>query len=155
KMAAQLQEYRHSTTERIVRLHRTMETTLASFPDPIFVLNKAGQIELKNPAATELTSSLHLNNALPVRLQQIVSKTLASGENFLPHSFDEGVSFPSASTDKFFLPRILAMRSKDDALDGVAVVLYDVTRFRLMDAVKTNLVATVSHELKTPLTSVR
>jgi signal transduction histidine kinase len=47
------------------------------------------------------------------------------------------------------------MRNKEDALLGVAVVLYDVTRFRLLDAVKTNLVATVSHELKTPLTSVR
>jgi signal transduction histidine kinase len=36
----------------------------------------------------------------------------------------------------------------------VAVVLYDVTRFRLMDSAKTNLVATVSHELNTPLTSL-
>jgi signal transduction histidine kinase len=35
------------------------------------------------------------------------------------------------------------------------VVLYDVTRFRLLDAAKTNLVATVSHELNTPLTSIR
>ena len=42
KMAAQLQEYRQSTSEKIVRVHRTMETTLASFPDPIFVLNKEG-----------------------------------------------------------------------------------------------------------------
>src|SRR5439155_4541654 len=54
KMAAQLQEYRHSTTEEIVRLHRTMETTLASFPDPIFVLNKEARVELRNPAASEL-----------------------------------------------------------------------------------------------------
>jgi NtrC-family two-component system sensor histidine kinase KinB len=65
------------------------------------------------------------------------------------------VSFRVEDTDKFFLPRILAMRTKQDNLFGVAVVLYDVTRFRLLDAVKTNLVATVSHELKTPLTSVR
>src|SRR5206468_3744650 len=36
-----------------------------------------------------------------------------------------------------------------------AVVLQDVTRLRLLDEVKTNLVSTVSHELKTPLTSVR
>ncbi len=35
------------------------------------------------------------------------------------------------------------------------VILHDVTRFRLLDDVKTNLVATVSHELKTPLTSIR
>jgi signal transduction histidine kinase len=57
--------------------------------------------------------------------------------------------------DKFFLPRVLAMRNKEDALFGVAVVLYDVTRFRLLDATKTDLVATVSHEIKSPLTSVR
>jgi signal transduction histidine kinase len=37
----------------------------------------------------------------------------------------------------------------------VAVVLHDVTRFRLLDATKTDLVATVSHEIKSPLTSVR
>jgi signal transduction histidine kinase len=37
----------------------------------------------------------------------------------------------------------------------VAVILQDVTRFRLLDEIKTNLVSTVSHELKTPLTSVR
>src|SRR5207244_6540436 len=34
-------------------------------------------------------------------------------------------------------------------------VLQDVTRMRLLDEVKSNLVATVSHELKTPLTGVR
>jgi signal transduction histidine kinase len=38
---------------------------------------------------------------------------------------------------------------------GAAVLLEDITRFRLLDEVKTNLVATVSHELKTPLTSIR
>jgi signal transduction histidine kinase len=47
------------------------------------------------------------------------------------------------------------MRNKEDVLFGVAVVLYDVTRFRLLDATKTDLVATVSHEIKSPLTSVR
>jgi signal transduction histidine kinase len=35
------------------------------------------------------------------------------------------------------------------------VVLNDVTRFRLLDQFKSDLVATVSHELKTPLTAVR
>jgi NtrC-family two-component system sensor histidine kinase KinB len=154
-MAAQLQEYRQSTTEKIVRLHRTMETTLASFPDPIFVLNQEGRIELKNPAADGLMTNLQLEGRLPDRLQAIARNALASGENFLPHSFNEAVTYRISGGDKFFLPRILAMRSKEDALLGVAVVLYDVTRFRLLDAAKTDLVSTVSHELKSPLTSVR
>ena len=155
KMAAQLQEYRQSTTEKIVRLHRTMEATLASFPDPIFVLDKEGRIELKNPAADGLASSLHLEGQLPDRLQAIARNTLASGENFLPDSFNEVITYRINGEDKFFLPRVLAMRNKEDALFGVAVVLYDVTRFRLLDATKTDLVATVSHEIKSPLTSVR
>ena len=38
---------------------------------------------------------------------------------------------------------------------GAAVVLTDVTRFRLMDQLKSDMVSTVSHELKTPLTGVQ
>jgi len=155
QMATQLQEYRQSTSEKIVRLHRTMETTLASFPDPIFVLDQEGHIELKNPAAEGLMCGLQLEGQLPERLQAIARNTLDSGENFLPNSFEDAVTYRVNGDDKFFLPRILAMRGKDDALLGVAVVLYDVTRFRLVDAAKTDLVATVSHELKSPLTSVR
>jgi signal transduction histidine kinase len=147
KMAAQLEEYRQNTSDEIVRLHRTMETTLASFPDPIFVLNQEGLIELRNPAAVELASALGLNAQLPDRLQTIARKTLDTGENFLPHSFDAAVSYRIRNTEKSFLPRVLAMRTKENALFGVAVVLYDVTRFRLLDSAKTNLVATVSHEL--------
>ena len=45
-----------SDDEQLIRLNRTMETTLASFPDPIFVLNHAGLIELRNPAAEDLSS---------------------------------------------------------------------------------------------------
>jgi len=155
RMAAQLREYRQSTTDELVRLHRTMETTLASFPDPIFVLNNEGRIELANPAAAEFTSALGVQGQLPERLQTIAQRTLAGGEHFLPHSFDAVLSYRVNGAEKYFLPRVLTMRDKQDALFGVAVVLYDVTRFRLLDAAKTDLVATVSHELKSPLTSVR
>ena len=53
------------------------------------------------------------------------------------------------------LPRVIGMRDEAGNIFGAAVILQDVTRFRLLDEVKTNLVSTVSHELKTPLTSVR
>jgi NtrC-family two-component system sensor histidine kinase KinB len=153
-MAAQLQEYRRNTSDELVRLHRAMETTLASFPDPIFVLNKVGQIELKNPSATDFAAALNLEGKLPRRLQAMAKSVLANGKSYLPHSFDAVVSYRIGSAEKFFLPRVVTMPDQGGALFGVAVVLYDVTRFRLLDAAKTNLVATVSHELKTPLTGV-
>lgn len=154
-MATQLQEYRQSTTHEIVRLHRTMETTLASFPDPIFVLDERGHIQLKNPPAQHLAASLGLEHQLPDRLHTIAAATLANGQDYLPHNFGDVICFWVNGAEKFLLPRVLSMRDKQNTLHGVAVVLYDVTRFRLLDAAKSNLVATVSHELKTPLTSVR
>ena len=155
KMAAQLRSYRQSTTEKIMLMHRTMDSTLASFPDPIFVLNRDGDINLMNPAAMELSSVLELNHALPEKLKELAQHALERGEDYLPHSFKEVVSYRLYSKESFFLPRILVMRDEKEALFGVAVVLHDVTRFRLLDDAKTNLVSTVSHEIKTPLTSVR
>src|SRR5215468_11173877 len=127
-MAAQLEVYRPNTSEEIIRLHRTMETTLASFPDPIFVLNRKGQIELRNPAAEGFAATLQLNGKLPDRLNSIAQRALGSGEDYLPHSFDEAISWRINGTEKSFLPRVLVMQDKDSALFGVAVVLYDVTR---------------------------
>jgi signal transduction histidine kinase len=150
-MATQIQEFRRNAGDEIVRLHRTMETTLASFPDPIFVLNQRGCIELKNPAAAGFATALRLENTLPKPLLTIAEQVLATGKNFLPYGFDAVASFRFGAEEKSFLPRVLAMPDRQ----GTLFVLYDVTRFRLLDAAKSNLVATVSHELKTPLTGVR
>ena len=57
--------------------------------------------------------------------------------------------------EKFYLPRVLSMRQESGMPVGVVVALQDVTRFRVADDVKTDLIATVSHELKTPLTSMQ
>jgi len=155
QMIAQLSDYRRRDEEKIGRLHSTTKTTLDSFPDPVFVLNRELGVDLTNLAGTELIRTLALKNELPEPLREAARKALTHGENFLPHSFKEVVSFRLAGQEKFFLPRVLAMRNEEHEPIGVAVALYDVTRFRLLDDAKTNLVATVSHELRTPLTSVR
>lgn len=155
KMASQLRSYRDTTAGKILNLHRTMETTLASFPDPIFVLNGKGHIDLKNPAAEELASSLQLGDSLPAPVRQPIHKALDQGKDFLPYDFKEAISFRLEGRLKYYLPRILLMRNGGNTLSGLAVILYDITRFRLMDDLKTNLLATVSHELKTPLTGLR
>ena len=155
KMIAQLKDYRRSGEEKIDLLHGTTKTTLDSFPDPIFVLNRELGIDLMNLAGTELLKTLQLKDRLPQHLREAARKALVTGESFLPHSFQEVVSFRLNGHEKSFLPRILAMRNEENAIVGAGVALYDVTRFRLLDDAKTNLVATVSHEIRTPLTSVR
>ena len=155
KMAAQLNMYRQSTTEQIIRLHRTMEAALASFSDPVFIMDRYGRIELSNRAAEELSAQLLLDGALPPKLATAAAEVLQHNQDFLPDSFDEVITLRVKGEERAFLPRLHIMREADAKPVGVAVVLHDVTRFRLLDDAKTNLVATVSHELKTPLTSVR
>lgn len=155
KMAAQLNTYRQSTTEQIIRLHRTMEAALASFSDPVFIVDRYGRIELSNRAAEQLNAQLAIAGALPPKLAAAAAGVLERNVDFLPDSFDEVITLRLQGEERSFLPRLHLMREADAKPVGVAIVLHDVTRFRLLDDAKTNLVATVSHELKTPLTSVR
>jgi NtrC-family two-component system sensor histidine kinase KinB len=154
RMADQLKVYRQSANEQIVRLHRTMEAALASFSDPVYILDRTGHIELRNRAAELLSAELKLEGTLPPKLAAAATEVLERNHDFLPESFAEVVILRPRGEERFFLPRLHIMR-EEEKLVGVAVVLHDVTRFRLLDDAKTNLVATVSHELKTPLTSVR
>ncbi len=72
----------------------------------------------------------------------------------MPEGFESAVTISCDGRPRLFLPRILAIRDPQENILGAAILLQDVTRFQLLDQVKSNLVATVSHELKTPLTSI-
>jgi signal transduction histidine kinase len=75
--------------------------------------------------------------------------------SFLPTTFHGVHRFRIHHADRYYLPRIVCLGGEAKTRFGVAVILHDVTEFRLLDELKTNLIATVSHELKTPLTSIR
>jgi signal transduction histidine kinase len=157
RMAAQLRQYQANTSEELLRLNLTIRSTLASFPDPIFVLNSQGAVEFRNPAADQLAVKLLFAGVtrLPEKVDEKVEQVRASGEDYLPTLFQEAIKFHLDGQDRYFLPRIVLLRDDQQKVFGVAVILEDVTRLLLLDDVKSNLIATVSHELKTPLTSVR
>lgn len=157
QMAGQLRATRKGTTEKLMRLHRTMQATLASFPNPFFVLGKDRSIELRNPAADKLAVKLFLEGQakLPPVIYEHIDRVLETQQNYLPSNLKDALTFRIDNEEKFFLPRVLLLFDERGNTFGVAVVLEDVTNQRLLDDVKTNLLSTVSHELKTPLTSVR
>jgi NtrC-family two-component system sensor histidine kinase KinB len=94
-------------------------------------------------------------NLLPPAAEKEAERVLKGGPDYLPSSFEKAICVRVDDQETFLLPRVIGMRDESGGLFGAAVVLQDVTRFRLIDDVKSNLVSTVSHELKTPLTSVR
>jgi NtrC-family two-component system sensor histidine kinase KinB len=157
QMAAQLRQYQSNTSVELLRLNETIRATLASFPDPVFVLESEGAVQFRNPAADQLAVKLLFAGVtrLPAKVDEKVEEVRASGKDYLPSVFAEAVKFHLDGQDTYFLPRIVQLRTEKGVTFGVAVILENVTRMLLLDDVKSNLIATVSHELKTPLTSVR
>ena len=151
KMAGKLRLYRQTTTDELVHARQATEIVFAALLDPIIIFSADGEIAYQNPAAERLRKKLALtDNTLPI--VPLAMKVLHGDGDFLPESFDQAICVRVDDREKFLLPRVIGLQ---DGGSGAVVILNDVTRFRLMDDVKTNLVATVSHELKTPLTSIR
>ncbi len=155
KLAARLRVYRQTTSDQLSQARQMTEITFSAFPDSILALSLDGKINFANPAAGKLLHKLNGEYGLPPAIQEEVGKVLKGAPDSVPTSFEKAVAVRIDDHEAFLLPRVIGMRDESGNLFGAALVLQDVTRFRLMDEVKTNLVSTVSHELKTPLTSIR
>ena len=154
-MAAHLRAYRDATLAKVLRTQRTMEATLTSTPEPVFVVGRDGTHEVRNPAAEQLAQAPDFAQGFPPALAGPLADVLRTGSHYLPTDYAKVVTLRVGREDRHYLPRILAIGDKLTEFKGAAVILQDVTKFRLLDDAKTNLVGTVSHELKSPLTSLR
>lgn len=155
KMAAKLRAYRQSTTEQILQAQQTTESALRAFPDPILVYSPERKVQLLNAAAERFLKLIDVELLSLGSLSAAVEQCLKGSADFQPTSFDKAILVSVEGDEKYYLPRVLAMRNESGTPVGVVVALQDVTRFRVADDVKTDLIATVSHELKTPLTSMQ
>jgi two-component system, NtrC family, sensor histidine kinase KinB len=158
-MARTLREFRQSGTERLLRAQKTAQATIDSFPDPVVVVDTAGSVERANPAARRILGVASTNGPVPwsapATLRLPLDEVLTGHNDYLPTSLEQAVCIRDDGQERYFLPRILAIRDNREGLLGAALVLSDVTKFRLVDQLKSDMVSTVSHELKTPLTSVQ
>src|SRR5262249_42045347 len=148
---------------QIALAQQTGQATINSFPDSVFVVNDRHEVEMANAVARRLLGVVPSAEAgatvnkwePPAALRQPLIDSFLKGDEYLPQDFDKAISLRTGEEHRSFLPRIVPVRDGQGMIRGAAILLQDITRFRLLDEVKTNLVATVSHELKTPLTSIR
>ncbi|MFI5458563.1 MAG: ATP-binding protein [Isosphaerales bacterium] len=160
EMARTLREYREAGSARLLRAQKTAQATIDSFPDPVVVVDPFGSVEQANRAARRLLGVVPTTEP-PVPwhpaqpLKSLISDVLASRADYLPVGLEQVIPISDGGQERYFLPRVVAIRTERDELIGAAVALADVTKFHLLDRLKSDMVSTVSHELKTPLTSVQ
>ncbi len=156
-MAAELKQRRSVMDDHLMRANLVNRAILEAIPSPVFVLGDDSNIVQINPAAEELTEDLGVSGRLPLKIQRILDECRKTGTHLLPEDPREAILFRIHEEEFYYLPRIFRFVSEDDdkGSSGWAVLLHNVSRIRWLDDMKTNLLSTVSHEIKTPLTGIR
>lgn len=164
RMQERLRVYRESSLGELLAAKDLSRATIASMLDPVIVFGADGDVLLSNEAA-EAVFGGGARGAdrgatagpleIPAPIRAVRDAVLSSAAAILPESLADALRWPTSAGEKYLLVRASPLRTSDTGGAGVIVVAQDVTRFRLIDALKSDVVATVSHELKTPLTSLR
>lgn len=154
-MAVELKTRRGENDENLLRANMVNRAMLEAIPSPVFVLGDDTGIVQINPAAEKLTESLGVTGRLPLKIQRILDECRENSTHFLPEDPREAILFRIDEQEFYYLPRIFRFDSENASQSGWAVLLHNVSRIRWLDDMKTNLISTVSHEIKTPLTGIR
>jgi two-component system, NtrC family, sensor histidine kinase KinB len=165
RMAARLSQYRRSSLGELLLAQQASQAAIDSLPDPVIVYDAAGHI-LNVSRAAETLLGLQAESTeeavverLEPSLRNVLERTrghvLTGKGPYVPKGLDEAIRISEPDGEHYLLPRATPVYSDEGAIMGAAVVLQDVTRLRRVDELRNNLVATVAHEFRTPLTSLR
>jgi two-component system, NtrC family, sensor histidine kinase KinB len=164
-MADRLSQYRNSSLGELLQAQLAMQAAIDSLPDPVVIFGVGGDVSNVNRAAenllgfpSELGTRDPLVNVDPsVRavLERMRAHVLSGKGTYTPKGFEEAVRAHTAEGERYFLPRAIPVYESRAGIVGATVILQDVTRLRRFSELKDDLVATVAHEFRTPLTSLR
>ncbi len=162
-MADSLRSYRQSSLGELLQAQASAQAAIDSLPDPVLVFDGDGALLNANRIAEALLGVRLDAEAplapMPPEVRAVVDRVrghVLSGEGpYVPRGFEEAVLVSSADGALALLPRASPVLGERGGVLGATVVLQDVTRLRRFDELKNDLVATVAHEFRTPLTSLR
>ena len=129
-----------------------IETILRHMTDGITAFNMEGEIILINPAAKEFLNIRPEDNTfddifskfnLDINMEKIIYL-----ENWT--STEQRIEVEDKFINIFFAP----FKNESDRPNGVIAVIQDITEHVKLDNMQKEFVADVSHELKTPITSI-
>jgi signal transduction histidine kinase len=161
-MADRLREYRSSSLGELLQAQQSSQAAIDSLPDPVLVLSVDGRVLNVNQSA-ESALQIQLTGEPLARLEpeiraavEKVRAHVVSGKGaYLPRGLEEALRLRADGGERRLLPRATPLYSEQGAIIGATLVLQDVTRLLRFDELKNDLVATVAHEFRTPLTSLR
>ncbi|MGG7060006.1 ATP-binding protein [Clostridium nigeriense] len=138
------------------RFFKPINLLVDSIKDPVLFLDKDNKIKFINDDGKKLLGIENINYENKNFLDVL---NLPEVYNFIKDPIkNEGVNkiIELSFNNKryYFNLTISVFKGKDNEVEGVVLILKDITNLKELEVVKKNFVGTISHELKTPLTSI-
>jgi len=157
-MAEGLRAIRRSDQARLVRIQDSTQHTFNSLPDAVAVLDLQGRVEVATESAKTvfgLKPGIQVQS-LPLKwLADLYDHVLQHARPMGPEQNGNAIQHFDKGQERFFRPMVVPILDAEKQPAGVVMTLKDVTEQRHQDDLKRGVISTVSHQLKTPLTSMR
>ncbi|QJW99084.1 sensor histidine kinase [Frigoriglobus tundricola] len=163
RMAEALAEYRRSSLGELIAAKMTLEATLDALPDAVLVFGPDGALVAANPPARALLAATgsdpapHLS-AFPICDEHRAAVAAALAGKPPParrpdfrHTHDATLN----GQRRRFLLTAVPIAAFAGGRFGAVAVFDDVTEFARLDELRSELIGVASHELRSPLTSLR
>lgn len=161
-MAQKLEEYSNSSLHKLSFEKKRLDTLINNMHDPIIGLDTEGIVLFVNDEALKI---------IGMKQQEVIGKSasgLAMKNDLMRSLIINGLESPKSHPMKIFadgkesyfeketISITLTPTGEEKNIHiGDVIILRNITIFKELDFAKTNFIATVSHELKTPIASIK
>jgi NtrC-family two-component system sensor histidine kinase KinB len=157
-MVTHLRLLRRSDHSKLLRIQHAAQEAYKNLPEAIAIVDPEGIVEVATGSARThfgLIPHSRVGN-LPIPqlntlFSEVTANKIITGKKYKGEIIQTFID----NREKFFQPKAYPILDNEKELNGLIFILEDITLLRQSDEIKKNLFSTVSHELKTPLTSIR
>ena len=150
-MTFKLAEYENSNLASILFEKKRIETIINSMHDGIIGLDEKSFIIFVNQVACELIGVTEVNligrYAPDVALENDLMRNLLVTDQHKMKIYAD-------NRESYYSKDIMPVMNREKLI-GKVIILKNITEFQQLDEAKTNFIATISHELKTPISSIK
>ncbi|MDH5827383.1 ATP-binding protein [Sphingobacterium sp. SG20118] len=164
-MAEKLEEYAESKLDKILKGKKRIDTLINKMHDPVIGIDEEKVVLFANEEALKITGLL--GEQLIGKQIQDVAVTNDLVRDFIKDIFrdkqqrdGELLKIYANGKESYFEKEIVDINivptgESESQFIGQVIMLRNITQFKEMDFAKTNFIATISHELKTPIASIK
>jgi NtrC-family two-component system sensor histidine kinase KinB len=165
-MTAQLNKWENSNLAKLQSEKLRIEAIIEQMQDAIIGLNEKDEVLFMNTVAAQLLN-LNEKEVIGANTRELMKKNDLLNTILKVNSGDKPMKIYADSKESYFQleRREITVPVWEDQHDlvikssrrtaGEVYILKNITKYKELDEAKTNFIATVSHELKTPISSIK